>query len=294
MDAGALVLDFQGRGVDLPIDYEHQIDAPTARLYGPVPAAGWIKELSHDENGLWGRVEWTATAGEMIARKEYRYVSPSFMHAAGQIVRLNDAGLVHKPALRLKALAHEEPSMGPQFQRPDTGPDKTKAAPSMTRVLEALGLQSDATDADSLDALQFALGQKAPLLSSTPATANATAGQHPDPARHVPIEVVRELMADRNTRLATLREQDATAKVSAALRDGHITPAMRDWATALCAAEPASFDAFIAKSPAPYAHLHGRLSFAALPATGAPLAASAEALAICAQLGLSPDRLAKG
>ena len=254
----------------------------------------WIKELSHDENGLWGRVEWTATAGEMIARKEYRYVSPSFMHAAGQIVRLNGAGLVHKPALRLKALAQEEPPMDPQFQRPDTGPDKTKAAPSMTRVLEALGLQPDATDAEILEALQIALGQKAPRLSSTPTTANATAGQHPDPARYVPIEAVRALMADRNTRLATLREQDATAKVSAALRDGHITPAMRDWATALCAAEPASFDAFIAKSPAPFAHLHGRMAFAALPATGVPLMASPEALAICTQLGLSPDRLAKG
>ena len=111
---------------------------------------------------VWGRVEWTATAGAMIARKEYRYVSPSFMPAAGQIVRLNGAGLVHKPALRLKALAHEEPPIDPQFQRPD-------------------------------------------------------------PARYVPIEAVRALMADRNTRLATLREQDATAKVSAA---------MRDWATA--------------------------------------------------------------
>ncbi len=32
-------------GIDLPIGYEHQNDNPDARRNGPVPAAGWIKEL---------------------------------------------------------------------------------------------------------------------------------------------------------------------------------------------------------------------------------------------------------
>ena len=56
-DPGALVLAFQSGGIDLPIDYEHQNDKPEARLSGPVPAAGWIKELRAAEGGLWGRVE---------------------------------------------------------------------------------------------------------------------------------------------------------------------------------------------------------------------------------------------
>ncbi|MBE2277411.1 MAG: hypothetical protein IAE87_14100 [Rhodobacteraceae bacterium] len=45
---------------------------------------------------------------------------------------------------------------------------------------------------------------------------------------------MRELLADRNNRIATMRESEASAKVEAAMRDGHLTPAMRSWATALC------------------------------------------------------------
>jgi phage I-like protein len=44
-DAPALVLTFQSQAVDLPVDFEHQNDRPEAKLNGPVPAAGWIKEL---------------------------------------------------------------------------------------------------------------------------------------------------------------------------------------------------------------------------------------------------------
>lgn len=102
-DPGALVLAFQSSGVDLAVDDEHRNDVPEAKLHGPVPAAGWIKELKADAGGLWGRVEWTATAAEMIARKEYRYLSPSFLchPKSRQIVRLKGAGLVHNPNLHL-------------------------------------------------------------------------------------------------------------------------------------------------------------------------------------------------
>ena len=132
-DPGALVLAFQSSGVDLPIDYEHQNDVPEAKLHGPVPAAGWIKELKADAGGLWGRVEWTATAAEMIARKEYRYLSPSFLchPKSRQIVRLKGAGLVHNPNLHLKALASQETDMPP---------DAPDAAQLMQSLVKMLGL----------------------------------------------------------------------------------------------------------------------------------------------------------
>ncbi len=70
------------------MDCEHQNEKPEAKLKGPVPAAGWIKERRSDETGIWGRVEWTAAAHEMIARKEYRTLSPVILHnKAGQIMR---------------------------------------------------------------------------------------------------------------------------------------------------------------------------------------------------------------
>ncbi|PYF05819.1 Mu-like prophage I protein, partial [Rhodobacter viridis] len=52
----AVMRGFEQRGVDLPVDYEHQSETTEARMRGPVPAAGWIKELRLEDTGLWGRV----------------------------------------------------------------------------------------------------------------------------------------------------------------------------------------------------------------------------------------------
>jgi phage I-like protein len=76
----AVLAAFREGGIDLPVDYEHANDNPEAKLRGPVRAAGWIKELRSDAGGLWGRVEWTAAAAEMIGKKEYRFISSTFLH----------------------------------------------------------------------------------------------------------------------------------------------------------------------------------------------------------------------
>ena len=144
-DAAGLVLAFQSNGIDLPIDDEHQNDKPEARLSGPVPAAGWIKELRADDSGLWGRVEWTATAREMIRRKEYRSRSPSFLFnpKTRQILRLKGAGLVHNPNLHLTALASQETDMPPQAANPK--PPETALADLAAQLAKLLGLPADAT-----------------------------------------------------------------------------------------------------------------------------------------------------
>ena len=60
-----------------------------------------------------------------------------------------------------------------------------------------------------------------------------------------PIEVVRDLIADRGARIAASRKAEAQAKVEAAERAGHpLTGGMRKWATALCSRDPEAFDAF--------------------------------------------------
>ncbi|MDR0810033.1 MAG: phage protease [Gemmobacter sp.] len=274
-DPAALMLDFQVRGLDLPVDYEHRNDRPTAN--GPVPAAGWIKELKVDEAGLWGRVEWTETAREMIGKREYRYLSPSFLFHQNtrQIVRLNGAGLVHNPNLHLTALASEETGMN------SATPVKTdpSGTATLSRLTEALGLPPGSDIAAILTALLGALQ-----------TEKATAAQEPDPARFVPIGAVQDLLADRNTRIATMREEEATRKVERAFREGYITPAMREWAMALCTQDPDSFDTFLAKSPAPFAHLTQPLRLPDLPPR-LPAMMTGEEAAICGQLGLKPGSL---
>ena len=287
VDPAALVLAFQSGGVDLPIDYEHQSENPEAKRNGPVPAAGWIKELMADNSGVWGRVEWTATAAEMIGRKEYRYLSPAFLHhpKTRQIVLLKGAGLVHNPNLYLTALANQEEIMASK-SIPDTiPPQPTDKGPTdegpaglaafVAMIAKLLGLPPETPEKEVFDALKAKLAAE------------------PDPAKFVPVATVQSMLAERNLSLATASEERAAQKVDEALRSGHLSPAMRGWATALCRSDEASFDRFLASSVPQFA----RLSRAIVP-PGPPGSIRRDAVAddlassICSQLGLKPGALA--
>ena len=192
-DPGALIADFTARKTDLPVDYQHQSDAPLAEQSGPVPAAGWIKELRLATNALWGRVEWTERARALIEAKEYRYLSPVFWHdKAGRIGRLKGAGLVHTPNLHLKALAAEEAPMTdtPETPEPAKAPDP---AAMLAKILGLLGLPPDADAQALMAALEKALAD-------------------PDPKRLVPVAAVQEMLRDRNARLAPPSEAAAGSR----------------------------------------------------------------------------------
>lgn len=277
VDPGAVVLAFQSNGADLPIDYEHQNDNPLAKLNGPVPAAGWIKEMRADDGGVWGRVEWTATAAEMIGRKEYRYLSPVLVYhpQTRQIVKLNGAGLVHTPNLYLTALASQEPAMIPDKTQQKPGDGDAMDLAAFTRVVaEMLGCPPD-TPPDQLFA-----------------KLKAKLGADPDPSKFVPVAAVQAMLAERNLSLATASEERASQKVAQALRLGQISPALKDWATALCRSDEASFDSFVARTGAPFAKLLQPTHANRFPtAAGQDRAGSELADAICSQLGLKPGTL---
>lgn len=293
VDPGAMVLDFEARGVALPIDYDHQLDDEKTRT-GPVPAAGWIKELKADASGLWGRVEWTGTAAELIGQKAYRYLSPTFLFYpdTAEVVRLTGAGLVHKPNLPLKALASEDAPTSGAFT---------------ARLAAALGLAPDATESQVSELVEkmvatvrrlVAGGTPAPATGPEPATAAElvhAAQAVPDPARYVPASAVQDMLRVRNLERAEAAETRVQHKVRAALDGGHITPGLREWALGLCRADEASFDTFMAKSGAPWSVLFRDVVPKGPPpwsGTGRDdLRDGSLAAAVCAQLGLKPGRL---
>lgn len=271
-DPTALVLAFQASGIDLPVDYEHQNDVPEAKLHGPVPAAGWIKELRVHAGGLWGRVEWTVTAAEMIGRKEYRYLSPSFLYhpETRQIIRLKGAGLVHNPNLHLTALASQDPAMQSKPSNPNAS-----AAPLMQRLIELLGLAPDATEAMLIEALNKLLMERA----------------KPDPKDYMPVAAVQAMMRERGEERAVFAMGRAQEKVEDAVRQGYISPAMRPWALELCRSNETAFDSFLVTSGPIFGHLLKPSGMAGpLPASNS-VHESDTAAAICAQLGLKPGAL---
>ena len=150
----------------LAIDYDHAADL-AAPKGGAAPAAGWITMLEARPDGIWAKVEWTPAGAKAIAAREYRFISPSFLHGKGDraVTRIIGAGLVNRPALsQLSALAS---SQGDTMD------------PVLKAVLEALGLAPTADQATALAAVATLKAGTAPaaLCSAVGVAADATPDQ---------------------------------------------------------------------------------------------------------------------
>ena len=101
----AVIAATKALGLDLPIDYDHQTQRSETNGK-EAPAAGWIKSVFARDGAIWGKVEWTEKATAMLRKKEYRFLSPVFMHTkAGKVQLLRGAALTNDPALSMPALA---------------------------------------------------------------------------------------------------------------------------------------------------------------------------------------------
>ncbi|MFC3442556.1 phage protease [Sphingobium rhizovicinum] len=111
------------------------------------PARAWIIDLQQREDGIWGKPEWTPAAIERRIWKEYRGISPVIAHRAdGTITQILRASLVNAPNFTgLKTLHQQEGDTHMDFR---------------AKLLEALGLGSDADDAAIMDAIKAKLEAK--------------------------------------------------------------------------------------------------------------------------------------
>jgi phage I-like protein len=190
--AAAVIAASRALRMDLPVDYDHATDfAPQGTQ---VLAAGWIKELQARPDGIWGRVEWTERAAQMLKAKEYRYLSPVFRHKKdGQVMRIDRAALTNNPAMELKAVASQEKPMDELFKalcaalglKDDADQkaimaaiDALKKGTSLTAVAKAAGLKDDA-DATMIATAVAELGKKATAAAPDPAKFVPMGGQPP-------------------------------------------------------------------------------------------------------------------
>ncbi len=141
--AQAVIEGFERHGTDLPIDYEHQtLGGAYASPTGQAPAAGWIKRISAESGvGLVAEIEWTEQAREMLAAKEYRYLSPVAIirKADRKLMAIHSAALTNKPAIQ---------GMTPIVNRMDVPADDTFVEPRVALRAD-LALSPDA-DVDAV------------------------------------------------------------------------------------------------------------------------------------------------
>ncbi|SFH12779.1 phage protease [Pseudomonas sp. NFACC45] len=233
--AGMLVQSsFTGRGIDLPIDWEHATQH-RATKGEDAPAAGWIKELEIRNGGLWGLVAWTPRGATQVINREYRFLSPVFDYESDstRIVRLVSAGLTNKPNFLLTALNQETLENSP-----------VKLSPAL---LATLGLPETATEEQAIAA-----------TTQLKTTAQAMNAERPNLEQFVPRADYNALEAratNAEQALATQKKVDhekaVDALITAAAQAGKITPATVEYHRAACQDETglARFKAFVEAAP---------------------------------------------
>lgn len=136
------------------IDFEHASEMnPTDGTVPQVgaPAQGWIVELKHDGQALWGLVEWGELARQYIREKKYKYISPAIRFSTkdrvtGQQIgaRLTSAGLTNIPFLDgMQPLAAKDSNMSFAYSSHEY----------MPAIRKALGLSDMATAKECSDHL---------------------------------------------------------------------------------------------------------------------------------------------
>ncbi|MEZ5872094.1 MAG: phage protease [Nitratireductor sp.] len=258
------------------IDYEHQ--SLYSRNNGkPVPAAGWIVGMEVRDDGIWALAEWTQKAADMIAAREYRYLSPTLIcEAGGKVNRIRNVALTNEPAINeLAAVAKVESEMKPEsIQQAEAS-----ANAALNQLRELLGL----SEADGLEAVLEAVRQ----MLEKPAAAGK-----PDPAKYVPIGEFQQVTAELNKLRQGVTQEAAKAHVDEQVRTGRLAPFMSGWATELCTVNKPAFDDFMAKTGPAFQQivepLHAR--FSGTPgAAGRPGFDNEIEAEVATKLGLTAD-----
>jgi phage I-like protein len=115
-------------GGKLVLDENHATDLAAPKGQS-APARGWIVDLHHREDGLWGKVDWTEEGRSIVSG--YRGISPAIVHQKdGTVLAIARASLTNTPNFAgLVALHQQEKTM--DFR---------------VWLVGALGLPSDADD----------------------------------------------------------------------------------------------------------------------------------------------------
>lgn len=283
--ASRLIAAVAARKTPLVVDYEHQ--TLNAEKNGQAaPAAGWFQRLEWREGqGLYAvGVEWTDRAKQMLAAREYRFISPVFSYdrATGEVLGLHSAGLTNTPALDgMDELLMRAAAKFAIHQEEDA------MNPILKALLTGLGLAETVTESEALAALK-ALQDKVKAGDAEVAALKAMqAGHDPDPAKYVPVNVVEDIKTELAALKASAQAKEVDELVKGALACGKLLPAQETWARELGKGNVAALKSYI-ETAQPIAALKGTQTGGAAPAGGAADGLAEADLAVCKQLGITP------
>ena len=226
----------------LPIDYEHQI-IHSLKNGKEAPSAGWMEYFYFTPQGIFADVRWTDKAADYIKNGEYRYISAVFAYDTnGYVRKIFHAALTNNPALD----GMDEVMVAASVQLLNQQKEKPEMDKKLLAALCALfALKADASEAEiteKVTALSAAKGDSqvavldvyAKLAEKEQSVVALTAQVGtPDPAKFVPVEQVAALQADFNALKTSVEADKKEALITAALSQGKLAPALKDWAQSL-------------------------------------------------------------
>ncbi len=321
VDAAAcrqVVENFDRRGVDVPIDWEHatELVAVTGR---PAASAGWIKAMRALEDGVWARCAWSdlGRASVLPAREgaepAYRYVSPVIRPLALDETTRAPRGMAVL-SLALTNVPFFGGALRPVLQgvagvasgRVAASYSQGASSPPgdlmlLTMLLAALGMPETTTEEQAIAEVKRLKALDAPEVAAATAVGEAVCtglGVAGDAALSaVPGLLSRpthEALFDAQLALAragaTQAADVAASAIDDALKAGKITPAMKGDVERFMAADKVACSAYLAKLP-PIPALSGRSQAGATTTT---TALSAEERAVCDALSLTPAEYLAG
>lgn len=229
----------------LHVDYEHasEIRAPQGEA---APAAGWIDKLEVRDGAIWAHVEWTPKAKQMVADREYRFISPTFWFdsATLRIIALISVALTNRPNLTMTALNTRDDD-NEQQQQEKTTMDKE----ALKALCKKLGLQEEASATAILAAVDGLVTDKDKALNSA---------QAPSLEKFVPRADYDKIKGDLETANNTIKvaadaklDAEVTAAVDDAVKAGKVAPASKDFYLATCRKDGGldAFKKFVESAP---------------------------------------------
>ncbi|EBI9801929.1 hypothetical protein DMR92_14070 [Salmonella enterica] len=278
--AQRLIAAAASKKTDYSFDYEHQtLRAVTNGK--PAPASAWFKSLEWVEgDGLYAvDVDWTAAASQMIAAREYRYLSPMFDYhpVTGEVGQLINVALTNLPALEeldegVIAAASRLAATSSTFPE-NTAMDEEQIAYLLSQLRWILNLPETSTAADIktelekiITAISGGQGMAAASVDllamlTTAADRDARIAEQAakiadlsqrvyDPAKFVPVAALSQMQAQYAQTITESGSQEVEQLITAALSDRRLLPGeLETWARDLGQKDPAALKAYLEKAP---------------------------------------------
>lgn len=155
--AASLHADTRDQG-GLIIDENHATDL-AGPLGLPSPARGRIVELEARPNGIWGRVDWSATGTALLSERAYRGISPVIHYRPdGSVLRIARASLVNYPNLRGLVALNAETQMDLKMLATALGLAETATMEEILAAIQALKMSKAEVETEVETALQSEIG----------------------------------------------------------------------------------------------------------------------------------------